>query len=133
MKQQTAQQTVRAYSIPAHVEEKLIEAAGPAAAALNAKRQAALRAIPAHIVPVLNRAADTAARLLKAEGVRASRRDLRAAGAAVVVQQGAILAAAGIERHTRHTASEEILHKTLVVEMLTPLDPDLAHAYGLAD
>ncbi|HDR9134292.1 hypothetical protein [Burkholderia vietnamiensis] len=133
MKQQTAQQTVRAYSIPAHVEEKLIEAAGPAAAALNAKRQAALRAIPAHIVPVLNRAADTAAQLLNAKGVQAMRQDLHAAGVALAVQQEAILTAAGIESHMRHPDSEEILHKTLVVEMLTPLDPDLAHAHGFAE
>ncbi|WP_423378898.1 hypothetical protein [Burkholderia sp. LMG 32019] len=133
MQKKNAKQTIGAYRIPADVEAKLIDAAGPAAAVLSAKRQAALRAIPAHIVPVLNRAADTAARLLNAEGVRASRRDLRAAAAAVVVQQEAILAAAGIESHTRHQASEEILHKTLVIEMLTPLDQDLAHAYGFAD
>ncbi|KVU44798.1 hypothetical protein WK68_07420 [Burkholderia ubonensis] len=131
--QKNAKQTICAYRIPADVEAKLLDAAGPAAAVLGATRQAALRAIPTHIVPVLNRATDTAARLLNAEGVRASRRDLRAAGAAVVVQQEAILAAAGIESPTRHQASEEILHKTLVVEMLTPLDQDLAHAYGFAD
>ncbi|PAJ80125.1 MULTISPECIES: hypothetical protein [Burkholderia cepacia complex] len=133
MQKKNAQQTIHAYRIPADVEAKLIDAAGPAAAALRGKRQGALRAIPAHIVPVLNRAADTATRLLNAEGVQASRRDLRAAGAAVVVQQEAILAAAGIESQTRHQASGEILHKTLVVEMLTPLDPDLAHAYGFAE
>ncbi|OND00995.1 hypothetical protein [Burkholderia pseudomallei] len=133
MQKTNAKQTIRAYRIPADVEAKLIDAAGPAAAALSATRQAALRAIPAHIVPVVNRAADTAARLLKAEGVQARRRDLRATGAAVVVQQEAILAAAAIERQTRHQASEEVLHKTLVVEMLTPLDQDLAHAYGFAD
>ncbi|MFH5254223.1 hypothetical protein ACGTRS_23605 [Burkholderia semiarida] len=133
MQKKNAKQTIHAYRIPADVEAKLIDAAGPAAAALSTKRHTALRAIPAHIVPVLNRAADTAARLLKAEGVRASRRDLRAAGAALVVQQEAILTAAGIESHMRHPDSEEILHKTLVVEMLTPLDPDLAHAHGFAE
>ncbi|WGY67032.1 hypothetical protein KEC55_09145 [Burkholderia cepacia] len=133
MQKKNAKQTIRAYRIPADVEARLIDAAGSAAAALSTKRHTALRAIPAHIVPVLNRAADTAARLLKAEGVRASRRDLRAAGAALVVQQEAILSAAGIESHMRHQTSEEILHKTLVAEMLTPLDPDLAHAYGFAD
>ncbi|MCW3504361.1 hypothetical protein [Burkholderia cenocepacia] len=132
MQKKNVQQAIRAYRIPADVEAEMITA-GPAAAALNAKRQAALRAIPAHIVPVLSRAADTAARLLNAEGVQAVRPDLHAAGAALVLQQEAILAAAGIESHTRHPDSEEILHKTLVVEMLTPLDPDLAHAYGLAE
>lgn len=133
MQKKNVQQAAHAYRIPADVEAEMIEAAGPVGAALNAKRQAALRAIPAHIVPVLNRAADTAARLLNAEGVQAARQDLHASGAALVVQQEAILAAAGIEGHTRHADSGEILHKTLVVEMLTPLDPELAHAYGFAE
>ncbi|MBU9681214.1 hypothetical protein KTF37_30680 [Burkholderia multivorans] len=133
MQKKNAQQTIRAYRIPADVEAKLIDAAGPAAAALSAKRQAALRAIPAHIVPVLNRAADTAARLLKAEGVQARRRDLRAEGAALVVQQEAILSFAGIESRTSLPDSDEMLHKALVVEMIAPLAPDLAHKYGFAD
>lgn len=133
MQKENAQQTIHAYRLRADVEAKLIDAAGPAAAALSAKRQAALRAIPAHIVPVLNRAADTAARLLKAEGVRARRRNLRADGAALVVQQEAILEFAGIESRTSRPDSDEILHKALVVEMITPIVPDLAHQYGFTE
>ncbi|NRE33564.1 hypothetical protein E5U26_23760 [Burkholderia pseudomallei] len=133
MQKKNVQQAAHAYRIPADVEAEMIGAAGPVGAALNAKRRAALRAIPSHIVPVLNRAADTAAKLLKAEGIQARRRDLRATGAALVVQQEAILSAAGVESRMRRPDFDGVLHKAMVVEMTTPFAPDLAHQYGFAE
>lgn len=92
-------------------------------------QQVAQQTIPANVLAVLNRAADSAAKALRSAGIPANRSDLHTIGAAVLVEQAALMGG----KHPETLERPDILHKSLVIEMIEPIDADLAHEYGFAN